>query len=170
MLPTYFVHYLMIPYLNTKIINNFLAERTGFEPAIELPQYTLSKRAPSTTRPPLQRCANCSRFLYTMSYPFDIKIGKRTNCAFQMHTNCVIIKMMVLFARDKLIMKKLGRNIAYIRGDRGFTQEKLADLTNLSRRAIQSIEGGERWPRPSTLVALALALKVPLDSLFKGVR
>ena len=30
-----------------------LAERTGFEPAIELPQYTLSKRAPSTTRPSL---------------------------------------------------------------------------------------------------------------------
>ena len=32
----------------------FMAERTGFEPAIELPQYTLSKRAPSATRPPLQ--------------------------------------------------------------------------------------------------------------------
>ena len=31
----------------------FLAERTGFEPAIALPQYTLSKRAPSTTRPSL---------------------------------------------------------------------------------------------------------------------
>jgi putative ABC transport system ATP-binding protein len=30
-----------------------MAERTGFEPAIALPQYTLSKRAPSTTRPPL---------------------------------------------------------------------------------------------------------------------
>ena len=31
----------------------FMAERTGFEPAIALPQYTLSKRAPSTTRPSL---------------------------------------------------------------------------------------------------------------------
>lgn len=31
----------------------YMAERTGFEPAIALPQYTLSKRAPSTTRPPL---------------------------------------------------------------------------------------------------------------------
>ena len=28
-----------------------LAEATGFEPANELPRYTLSKRAPSTTRP-----------------------------------------------------------------------------------------------------------------------
>ena len=30
-----------------------MAERAGFEPAKELPPYTLSKRAPSTTRPPL---------------------------------------------------------------------------------------------------------------------
>src|SRR5580693_8976699 len=35
----------------TKII---LAERQGFEPWIEFPLYTLSKRAPSTTRPSLQ--------------------------------------------------------------------------------------------------------------------
>ncbi len=28
-----------------------MAEATGFEPANELPRYTLSKRAPSTTRP-----------------------------------------------------------------------------------------------------------------------
>ena len=31
-----------------------LAEGAGFEPAIEFPAYTLSRRAPSTTRPPLR--------------------------------------------------------------------------------------------------------------------
>ena len=31
-----------------------LAERTGFEPAVPSLAHTLSKRAPSTTRPPLQ--------------------------------------------------------------------------------------------------------------------
>ena len=31
-----------------------MAERVGFEPTIELPLYTLSRRAPSTTRPPLR--------------------------------------------------------------------------------------------------------------------
>ena len=30
-----------------------MAERMGFDPMIEFPLYTLSKRAPSTTRPPL---------------------------------------------------------------------------------------------------------------------
>ena len=32
---------------------NALAERVGFEPTLEFPLNTLSKRAPSTTRPPL---------------------------------------------------------------------------------------------------------------------
>ena len=30
-----------------------MVERMGFEPMKEFPLYTLSKRAPSTTRPPL---------------------------------------------------------------------------------------------------------------------
>ena len=36
-----------------KSLINFMAERMGFEPMIEFPLYMLSKRAPSTTRPPL---------------------------------------------------------------------------------------------------------------------
>ena len=32
-----------------------MAEGEGFEPSIRLPAYTLSKRAPSATRPPLHR-------------------------------------------------------------------------------------------------------------------
>ena len=35
-------------------LNKLLAEREGFEPSIEFPLYTLSKRAPSTTRPSLR--------------------------------------------------------------------------------------------------------------------
>ena len=34
------------------IIYSKMAERMGFEPTIRSPAYTLSKRAPSTTRPP----------------------------------------------------------------------------------------------------------------------
>ena len=32
-----------------------LAEREGFEPSVEFPLHTLSKRGPSTTRPPLRK-------------------------------------------------------------------------------------------------------------------
>ena len=40
--------------LELKYIAYLMAERMGFEPMKELLLYTLSKRAPSTTRPPLQ--------------------------------------------------------------------------------------------------------------------
>jgi hypothetical protein len=36
---------------------DMLAERVGFEPTLEFPLNTLSKRAPSTTRPSLLRGA-----------------------------------------------------------------------------------------------------------------
>ena len=38
-------------------IDEVLAEGVGFEPTIRLPVYTLSKRAPSATRPSLLRAA-----------------------------------------------------------------------------------------------------------------
>jgi hypothetical protein len=36
------------------LVKNYVAERVGFEPTVRLPLHTLSKRAPSTTRTPLQ--------------------------------------------------------------------------------------------------------------------
>src|ERR687898_202992 len=36
------------------VLDVMLAEGEGFEPSIRFPVYTLSRRAPSTTRPPLQ--------------------------------------------------------------------------------------------------------------------
>lgn len=77
---------------------------------------------------------------------------------------------MVIFPHDKLIMKKLGKNIAQVRRSRGLTQEQLAELTDLSRRAVQSLEGGERWPRPSTLAVIAKALKTPFSTFFKDIK
>ena len=39
--------------LSVEPTSGFMAEREGFEPSLEFPLNTLSKRAPSTTRPPL---------------------------------------------------------------------------------------------------------------------
>ena len=39
-----------------------MAERQGFEPWRQLPAYTRSRRAPSTTRPPLQQTESYSVF------------------------------------------------------------------------------------------------------------
>jgi hypothetical protein len=40
--------------INNNTLEQFLAERQGFEPWRRLPAYTRSRRAPSTTRPPLR--------------------------------------------------------------------------------------------------------------------
>jgi hypothetical protein len=39
-----------------------MAEGEGFEPSIRFPAYTLSKRAPSATRPPLRKQADLPLF------------------------------------------------------------------------------------------------------------
>jgi hypothetical protein len=47
------------------IINKILAERVGFEPTLEFPLNTLSKRAPSATRPSLRRMKGLAQQLYS---------------------------------------------------------------------------------------------------------
>ena len=39
------------------VVNEKMADREGFEPSIEFPLYTRSRRAPSTTRPPVHPLA-----------------------------------------------------------------------------------------------------------------
>jgi hypothetical protein len=53
-----------------------LAEREGFEPSMGFLPYSLSRGAPSTTRPSLQSMvANCSRYFYAVNhFYFNIEI------------------------------------------------------------------------------------------------
>ena len=71
----------------------FMAEREGFEPSIVLPLYTLSKRAPSTTRPPLQ-------LLFHMIYHNKIK-GCEENCF--LYCSYVNLKVEVYFQKKFLL-------------------------------------------------------------------
>ncbi len=50
------------------------------------------------------------------------------------------------------------RQLRHLRQERGFSQERLAELASLSINAISSFERGLRFPRPSSLDALAVAL------------
>ena len=50
-----------------------MAERMGFEPMKEFPLYTLSKRAPSTTRPPLQITLVYYNFVIFLSFEILIE-------------------------------------------------------------------------------------------------
>ena len=64
-----------MPKLPLKNKAYLMAERMGFEPMKELLLYTLSKRAPSTTRPPLQDFKKLNlkiKFLIQIKYIFII--------------------------------------------------------------------------------------------------
>ncbi len=63
-------------------------------------------------------------------------------------------------------LRQLGYRIRLARKAQSITQERLAELANLSTTYIGRLERGEKTPSIETLVTLAEALKVsPLDLL-----
>lgn len=61
--------------------------------------------------------------------------------------------------------KTLGKNIKTFRKNKGFTQEELADLLNITPQAVSKWESGNGLPDVSMLIPLAKILGVSTDSL-----
>lgn len=61
--------------------------------------------------------------------------------------------------------KKLGERIKRLRKEKGFTQEKFAELTKIEARSIVDIEAGKRNPTLKTLTKIAKALGILTSSL-----
>lgn len=59
----------------------------------------------------------------------------------------------------------VGKMIAKVRIERGYSQKQLADKLNLSKQAISNYETGKREPDYVTLEAIADALNVPVTML-----
>ena len=64
------------------------------------------------------------------------------------------------------IKKELGRKIKKMRVAKGFTQEKLSEMANISQKALSSIEIGENFVTANTLDKLILALETTSEELF----
>jgi len=62
-------------------------------------------------------------------------------------------------------MKPIARSISNSRKEKGWTQEELAQHSQVSLRTIQRIEASEVVPRRSTLRLLCAALNLELDQL-----
>jgi len=67
------------------------------------------------------------------------------------------------------IYKIAGRNIRALRQKMGVSQEELAELCDLHRTYIGSVERGERNITLKTLKQIAVALNVKAESLIKDV-
>jgi transcriptional regulator with XRE-family HTH domain len=69
--------------------------------------------------------------------------------------------------RKSLMRKVFAENLRREREIRGLSQEKLAELANLHRTYVGSVERGERNISIDNLERLARALKVELAELLK---
>ncbi len=63
-------------------------------------------------------------------------------------------------------LKRLGRRLRELRTERGLSQEEAAELMGIHPKSMPRLEGGSTNPTVATLVAAAVAFKVPLRDLF----
>ena len=61
----------------------------------------------------------------------------------------------------------VSKNVKAFRVQRGFSQEKLAELTGLSLRTIQRVENSETEPMGDTLIRISEAFQVTPDELMQ---
>jgi transcriptional regulator with XRE-family HTH domain len=68
--------------------------------------------------------------------------------------------------KPEKIRQILAQNIKMRREKLGFSQEKLAEITDLSVQSINTIEGCRMWVSDKTISRLAKALKIEVFQLF----
>lgn len=66
-------------------------------------------------------------------------------------------------------LKQLGRNIQTLRNEHQLSQEQLAELCDLDRTYISSVERGKRNISVINIIKIADALKTEPGSLLKGL-
>ena len=64
------------------------------------------------------------------------------------------------------IKKELGRKIKIMRIQKGYTQEKPAEMADISQRALSSIESGENFASAETIDKLMEALETTAEDFF----
>lgn len=71
------------------------------------------------------------------------------------------------FKYDKILVRKFGEKIVFLRKNLNLTQDELAFKVNISPSYLSAIERGITDTTISTAKRLAKALKVQLPELFK---
>ena len=70
---------------------------------------------------------------------------------------------------DKQRLKNIGINIKSERLRRNISQERLAELTNISRNSVSLIETGKINPTILKVLDIAKVLDTDINSLTKGI-
>ena len=70
--------------------------------------------------------------------------------------------------QDKLFQKEIGQRIKELRNSYGYTQDKLAEMVDLTTDHIRSMEAGRRGVTAETLSKLKRVFNVSADYLLTG--
>lgn len=71
--------------------------------------------------------------------------------------------------KQKESLRNLGNAIRVVRQKKGYSQERLAELSNLHRTYISDVERGERNVSFINLIKISHALEIELIDLLKGI-
>ena len=69
--------------------------------------------------------------------------------------------------RNKTLMD-IGKRLLYARKKKGYTQEQLANLTELSVKMISAAENGHKAMRPENIIKICECLSISTDYLLRG--
>ena len=67
-----------------------------------------------------------------------------------------------------IINQRIGRNLGYRRKELGLTLAQVSNLTGLSYQQIQKYERGHNSMTAAQILNVAIALKMPVEFLFRG--
>jgi transcriptional regulator with XRE-family HTH domain len=73
-----------------------------------------------------------------------------------------------VYFRETKWLIEFGKNLKRIRGDKKFTQERLAYESGLALSQIARLEVGDRNPTLCTIIVIAKTLKVEPGELLNG--
>lgn len=71
---------------------------------------------------------------------------------------------------DEKLLKEIGTRINARRKELSMTQERLAEMMDVSIQMISNLELGKKAIRPENLVKLCVALNVSADYILQGKR
>ncbi len=71
--------------------------------------------------------------------------------------------------RDEVALSVFGNNVKVLRNEKQISQEKLAELSELDRTYISSVERGQRNVSILNIIKIAEALGVKVNSLLEGI-
>lgn len=78
----------------------------------------------------------------------------------------MILNIMTMISnQEKQILLRFANNMRLLRESKGWSQEKLAEYSNLHRTYIGAIERAEKMPSLATVIKIAKALNVNVSQL-----